>query len=134
MLVAGAVNRPPSAMPPDSPAEGDCYIVGADATGAWTGKSGCVAAWTSGGWRFVSPTEGMALFDRRSGSFAVYRAGSWEIGVVRGASLVIDGQQVVGPRAAAVAPPSGGAVIDAEARTAINAILGALQQHGLIAT
>lgn len=35
---------------------------------------------------------------------------------------------------AAIADPSGGATVDAEARTAINAILDALQTTGIIAT
>jgi hypothetical protein len=51
---------------------------------------------------------------------------------VRGASLVIGGQQVVGDRVAAVESPAGGTVVDAEARSTINAILDALRQHGLI--
>ena len=132
--MAGAVEEPPLATPPASPAVGSCYIVAADATDAWAGKSQCVAAWTSGGWRFVSAIEGMAVFERTSGTWAVYRAGAWEIGIVRGSSLLIDGQQVVGPRGAPIASPSGGAVIDSEARTAIDAILDALTTHGLIAS
>jgi hypothetical protein len=40
---------------------------------------------------------------------------------------------VVGPQAAAIADPDGGAVVDGEARTAIAAILAALRSHGLIA-
>jgi hypothetical protein len=39
---------------------------------------------------------------------------------------------VVGASAAAIASPSSGSVVDAEARGAIDAILGALRQHGLI--
>lgn len=46
--------------------------------------------------------------------------------------LRIGGSQVVGARGAAVADPAGGATIDAEARTAIAAILSRLEAHGLI--
>lgn len=53
---------------------------------------------------------------------------------MRGDRLVIGGQQVVAARGAAIAAPSGGAIIDAEARTALSAILSALRLHGLIAT
>ena len=134
VLVAGAVEGPPVATPPSSPTLGASYIVASDATDAWAGKSNSIAAWTSGGWRFVSPVEGMLLCERTSGAPAVFRGGAWEIGIVRGASLLIDGQQVVGPRASAIESASGGAVIDTEARTAIDAILNALRQHGLIAT
>jgi hypothetical protein len=83
---------------------------------------------------FARSVEGMLLYERTSGAPAVFRGGAWEIGIVRGASLLIDGQQVVGPRASAIESASGGAVIDTEARTAIDAILNALRQHGLIAT
>jgi hypothetical protein len=51
---------------------------------------------------------------------------------VRASSLLIDGQQVVGARAAAIAAPSGGSTVDAEARVAVEAILAAMRQHGLI--
>ena len=42
------------------------------------------------------------------------------------------GTQVVTSRQATVADPAGGATVDAEARTAINAIIDRLQAHGLI--
>lgn len=45
----------------------------------------------------------------------------------------VDGVQVVANRGAAVADVTGGATIDAEARTAINALLARLRAHGLIA-
>jgi hypothetical protein len=46
--------------------------------------------------------------------------------------LFIAGEQVVGSRAAAIATPSGGVNVDAEARAALSQILAALRQHGLI--
>lgn len=45
-----------------------------------------------------------------------------------------NGVQVVTTQGAAVADASGGATIDAEARTAINTLLARLRTHGLIAT
>ena len=132
LLVAGSVEQPPLANPPGSPSLGACYIVAPGATDEWAGKSQCVAAWTSGGWRFVPPVEGMLLYERTSGTWAAFRAGAWELGMARAAALLIDGQQVVGARAGAIASPTGGTVIDSESRAAIDAILGALSQHGLI--
>lgn len=38
-----------------------------------------------------------------------------------------------GPTAAAIADPTGGATVDAEARTAINAIIAALENAGIVA-
>lgn len=49
-------------------------------------------------------------------------------------SYSVGGTQVVGAQGATVADPTGGATIDAEARTAINALIDRLQAHGLIAT
>jgi hypothetical protein len=132
ILVAGAVEQQPLATPPASPALGACYIVDAGATDAWTGKSQFVAAWTTGGWRFVPPIEGMLLYEGTSGTWAAFRNGAWELGMLRGAALLIDGQQVVGPRAAPIQSAAGGTVVDSESRAAIDAILSALRQHGLI--
>jgi hypothetical protein len=132
ILVAGAVEQPPLANPPASPAPGACYIVDASATDAWAGKSQYVAAWTTGGWRFVAPVEGMLLYERTSGTWAAFRNGAWELGMVRASALLIGGQQVVGPRAAAIQSATGGTVVDSECRAAIDAILDAMRQHGLI--
>jgi hypothetical protein len=51
---------------------------------------------------------------------------------LRGEMLLIGGQQVIGARAAAILGPSGGSVVDAEARASVDAILDALREHGLI--
>jgi hypothetical protein len=133
-VVAGAIEEPPRVTPPASPAIGASYIVADGATDAWAGMSQLVATWTSGGWRFTPAVEGMRLYERTSETWMAFRSGGWESGLVRGFALVIGGQQVVGSRAAAIESPTGGATIDAESRTAIDAILGALRQHGLIDT
>jgi hypothetical protein len=132
LLVAPAVEEPSRDEPPASPALGACYIVGAAPTGAWAGKPQFIAGYTSGGWRFIAPLEGMTLFVRSTALWALYRQGTWEFGAVRGSSVLIDGQQVVGGRRPAIASPVGGATIDSEARGAIGQILDAMQQHGLI--
>lgn len=134
VLVAGAVEEEPQVAPPPSPAIGSCYIVADAATGDWQGRDGQVAAYTIGGWRYVSPADGMALHVRSSGETATYRSGDWELGVLRASSLVIGGNQVVAARAGAIADPAGGTKADPEARAAISAILSALRGHGLIAT
>jgi hypothetical protein len=76
----------------------------------------------------------MRLIVRSTATEAAYRDGSWELGAVRGSALLIGGEQVVGVRAAAIASPAGGAVVDAEARAALGAILAAMRAHGLIET
>jgi hypothetical protein len=134
VLVSAAVEEAPRASPSASAVPGSCYLVAEAPTGAWAGKAQCIAAFTSGGWRFLAPIEGMSVHVSTTGATATYRSGGWELGMLRGSSLMLDGQQVVGPRAAGIASPAGGTTVDAEARTAIDQILSAMRQHGLIAT
>ena len=120
--------------PPASPAVGACYVLGASPIGAWAGHGQALAGYTSGGLRFIAPVDGLTALVKASGQFAVYRGGGWEIGQIKGVSLTVGGNQVVGPQLAAVADAAGGTVIDTEARAAIAAILDRLRQHGLIAS
>lgn len=133
-LACPAVEEEPRQTPPTAPATGECFIVGNTPTGAWAGKANALACYTAGGWRLVSAIEGMAVYVRSTSSWAIFRDGAWELGIVRGSSVIIDGNQVIGSRASGIAAPTGGATVDAEARTAIDQILGALRQHGLIDT
>lgn len=119
--------------PPLAPAEGEAWVVGPVPTGAWAGRADAVAGWTAGGWRFVTPREGMTLWSATDGCAASYTGGQWRVGSLAGRRVEVGGVQVVGGRAAAITSPSGGAVVDAEARTALAAILTALRTHGLIA-
>jgi hypothetical protein len=81
---------------------------------------------------FARSVEGMLLYERTSGTWAAFRNAAWELGMVRASALLIGGQQVVGPRAAAIQSATGGTVVDSECRAAIDAILDAMRQHGLI--
>jgi hypothetical protein len=132
-VVAPAVEGPPQDVPLTSPAVGDCYIIGDTPSGAWAGNPQALAAYSAGGWRFVPPVEGLSTYVRSDGVFALFRSGAWELGEVRGSSLILDGDQVVGSRAAAIASASGGTIVDVQARAVIDQILTALRQHGLIA-
>jgi hypothetical protein len=132
LLVAAAVEALPLTTPPTSPAIGDCYIVGANPTGEWAGHAQNLAGYTAGGWRFLTPRDGMSAYVRTNGSTALYHDGSWEIGTLKGSQLMVGGLKVVSARGAAIADPAPGATVDAEARTTIGEILAALRQHGLI--
>jgi hypothetical protein len=57
LLCGGVVNRTQTAEP-TSPANGDCYIVAATATGPFTGHENHLAHYYSGSWRFYIPKEG----------------------------------------------------------------------------
>ena len=132
LLVAATVEQEPISDPPAAPSLGACYLVADAPTGAWAGKPQTVAGYTEGGWRFVTPVEGLHAYVKSRAQLACYRNGTWEIGMLRAASVLVDGRQVVGSRAAAIATPTGGSVVDVEARGAVDQVLLALRDHGLI--
>lgn len=119
--------------PPGAPADGQAWIVGGAPAGAWAGRAHMLAGWTGGGWRFVGPREGMAVWSEADGCAATFIGGVWRLGQLRGERVEIGGLQVVGPRGAAITSPAGGGVIDAEARAALAAVLAMLRDHGLMA-
>jgi hypothetical protein len=119
------------AAPPAAPVEGACWLVDASPTGDWSGHAGQIAQWTQGGWRYVVPFDGFQLWQRAASITLRHNGGSWSADVTA-TGLRIGGQQVVGPRAAAISAPSGGAVIDTECRARLMEIIAALQGHGLI--
>lgn len=110
------------------------YIVAAGATGEWAGRDQCLAGYTEGGWRFIQPRAGMLAYVVSASVWSVYRDDLWETGSLRGLALLVDGQQVVGARGTAIPNPSGGGVVDVEARATVGQMLSALRTHGLIAT
>ena len=123
----------PAAVPA-SPMPGQCWIVGMAATGAWAGRDGALAAWTAGGWRFVTPFEGMTAWSIADAMVAIRRGATWSIGEVNARQIRINAIRLLTVQQSAIATPLGGTVIDSESRTAITNILGALRTHGLVAT
>lgn len=130
-LLHPAVEGAPLATPPAEPSPGQSWIVDDAATGAWAGKSAALASWTSGGWRFAAPRPGMLVWNKASGLWLRWTGSAWNEGIWPASALFIGAQQVVGPRLAEVPSPSGGTVIDAEARSAIAALIATLKSHGL---
>lgn len=118
--------------PPSAPVLGQCWIVGSSPVGAWNGWPKALACWTLGGWRFIPPRDGMRVYVEDEGLDYLYDENAWKRSAVRPAGFFLSDVQVVGARQAAIPAPSGGGTIDAQARTAILAILNALQNHGLV--
>lgn len=58
ILVQLAVEAFDEGTPPALPEEGQIWIVGAPASGAWAGHAGEIAAWAGGGWLFMTPQSG----------------------------------------------------------------------------
>jgi Protein of unknown function (DUF2793) len=119
---------------PAAPVPGQSWIVGASPTGAWAGHSGHIACWTDGGWRFAVPVSGMSCWSLADSLPVQFGTSGWIKGRLTGSSVYTGNQQVVGPRQSAVADPTGGTVIDAEARLAVAQLLAKLRTHGLIST
>lgn len=68
--------------PPGSPALGDAYIVGAAATGAWSGHDDDIAVYTAAGWLFLAPRVGRLTYvEDETGYYHYAAGGSWAQGL-----------------------------------------------------
>lgn len=110
-LLHGAIEAE-AATPPASPVEGSCWLIAANPTGLWAGKAGGIAAYQSGNWLFFEPRDGMRLLNRSTGQELRF-SGQWQVPPVQTA-------------------PSGGAVIDTEARAALASLIAALSIAGIL--
>lgn len=134
ILLAPAVVEPPRDDPPQGPVAGECYIAGDAPTAEWSGYPHHICAYTSAGWRFAAPAVGLRAFVISTGTYAQSNPAGWTVGELTADRLVIEGNQVVGPQAGAIAAPADGTTTDVEARATIGEILAALRQHGLISS
>ena len=62
VLGAGRVEDWHLTEPPAVPVDGHAHIVGAAATGAWAGHDGDLVLFLNGGWEFVAPWDGCAVW------------------------------------------------------------------------
>ena len=104
-----AIETDPTAIVPIA---GQSWLVGPGALNAWLDHDDQIAGWSGNGWLFIRPQALMRVFIEAHDSFAVYRD-SWQL---------TDG----------IANPAAGAVVDTEARQAIDSILAALQEQGIL--
>lgn len=103
--VEGQANEPPS-----EPSEGECWIVSPEATGLWIGKEGSIACRQGGNWLFAKPCDGMRILDRSTGQEKRF-LGFWKFPT-------------------APLEPTGGSVVDAEARATLGEVIAALRVSG----
>lgn len=106
-VVEGQADEPPAAAQ-----DGECWIVGDQPTGEWSGQAGQIACRQAGNWLFVQPVDGFCALDRSTGGHVRF-SGTWT-------------------GAVALAAPDGGTTVDAEARDAIEQIIAALASSGII--
>ena len=105
-VVQGWVTTPPA---PNTTDDGKCWLIKGPAIGVWAGKENHIARWSGGSWRYLNPSNGMALWLASDQVRLFYITTAWI-------------------KADAIAAPSGGSVIDVEARIAVGLILGHLRQ------
>ena len=99
------------ADPPASPFEGEAWIVAPGATGAWAGKDAMIATRQADNWLFVAGMEGLRLFDRSTRQERLFTT-AWQAPAVP-------------------TEPSGGSVVDAEARAVLAELILALRISGV---
>lgn len=99
-------------VPPADAPEGVCYRVTGPAEQEWEGCEDHIAVRIGGDWHFIPPREGMRMFDGGIDQFLLFR----------------DSWQTTAPTTA----PTGGTVVDIEARAAIGQVIDALRNAGLL--
>jgi hypothetical protein len=63
---------------PPAGTEGNMYIVGSGATGAWAAKDKQIAQFIGGSWVFYIPFEGMRVWDKQTAQPLVYKGSTWQ--------------------------------------------------------
>ena len=63
---------------PPAGSEGNLYIAGTGATGAWAAKDNYLAQFIGGSWVFYAPFEGLRVWDKQAGQFLVYKGSAWQ--------------------------------------------------------
>ena len=80
LIQANVISRSLTA-PPGSPSDGDTYIVGGSATGAWSTHDNKLARYSTkeAAWEFYTPKEGWMVFSRASGDKDIfyYTGSAW---------------------------------------------------------
>ena len=98
--------------PPANPEEGESYRITSPASGVWIGHEDQLAIFVSGTWQYIEPANGLVLYDRSIGQ-RLYFNGSWT-------------------SAASTPSPTGGSVIEVEARATIDGLISSLIQTGIL--
>jgi len=76
MVMASVIDKDLTA-PPGGESEGDCYIVGASATGDWAGHDDDVAQYYNAGWVFYTPNEGWKIWVNDEDVYYFWDGSSW---------------------------------------------------------
>jgi hypothetical protein len=130
LVMASVINKTTTA-PPGSPANGDCYLVAAGATGAWAGKADYIARWSTRfptddtntlvpAWDFYAPKVGMLVYNQADSTFYDYNGATWTPFVSGGGGSGVNAFVTAGPPDAPPVSPTAyddefsGTVLDAK--------------------
>jgi|TARA_R100000501_G_scaffold4652_1_gene9982 hypothetical protein len=119
------------AVPPAEAETGRAWIVPDDADGGWAGRAGQIAEW-DGRWKYMTPAPGLLIWLEDENALVLYDGTGWGGGLPV-AGLSIGRRTMLSNAPETVTSPIGGAVIDIEARAAIDALLANFQTLGLVA-
>lgn len=112
LSVESALPAPPSVDDSDI---GKCWLIAGTPNGPWANRSGQIAIWTGGSWRFLPPHAGMRLWNKSTGCQNMYIVDQWT-------------------SPAEIPNPAGGSVVDIEARVVLALILQYFRSIGILAT
>lgn len=110
---------------------GTTWIVPAGATGDLAAHAGALAAFDDAGRLLIAPRDGCIAFVRDEAAFVHFAAGAWRDDWSVGA-LRVGGRGFLAGAVAPIGAPSGGSVIDIEARAALTRLVAALAGLGLV--
>lgn len=99
---------------PASPVNGQAWLIDTAPTGEWLGHAGSIAFRQAGQWLFIDLFEGLRVTNRQTGQDMRWLAGAWKAPTMP-------------------AMPTTGAVVDAELRAVMQALLVRLQEAGVFA-
>ncbi|ADO43586.1 conserved hypothetical protein [Ketogulonicigenium vulgare Y25] len=66
-------------VPPLSPADGQCWLVGSGGSGAWTGLDNVLVGALDGGWHPITPADGWRIWDKATQNLLVRTDGAWQV-------------------------------------------------------
>jgi hypothetical protein len=76
-LFGARIQSAGTSTPPSAAMDGAAYVVPSGATEAWNGHEGEIALWINGGWDFVAPRRGWAMFDEDIGRRVLFDGTHW---------------------------------------------------------
>jgi len=118
--------------PPVEPLPGDAYIVGARPVALWSGHADKLTTFDGQSWAFTAPRTGCLVWIGDEAIFSFYSGNRWSDGAWPAQGLQIGGRAVLTAAPSSAPAPSGGDTVDSECRAALNALIAALRNQGVI--